>query len=153
MADRGAINAPIRTNRYEVELEMPGGVVPGWRRIDLPGAETRGVTYREGPDPEYEFELTGNETEGADLVMERGIKRGEMMLWDWHEKVRQGKLDEARKKIVVKIFDSTGNQTLARYEFTKAWPRRYEPPTLDAQAGNIGTETLVIAYDRYKRTA
>jgi phage tail-like protein len=153
MADRGAINAPIRTNRYEVELEMPGGVVPGWRRIDLPGAETRGVTYREGPDPEYEFELTGNETEGADLVMERGIKQGEMMLWDWHEKVRQGKLDEARKKIAVKIFDSTGNQTLARYEFTKAWPRRYEPPTLDAQAGNIGTETLVIAYDRYKRVS
>jgi phage tail-like protein len=153
MADRGAINAPIRTNRYEVELEMPGGVVPGWRRIDLPGAETRGVTYREGPDPEYEFELTGNETEGADLVMERGIKQGEMMLWDWHEKVRQGKLDEARKKIAVKIFDSTGQATLARFEFTKAWPVRYEPPTLDAQAGNIGTETLVIAYDRYKRVS
>ncbi len=152
MADRSAINAPIRTNRYEVEVELPGGVVPGWRRIDLPGAETRGVTYREGPDPEYEFELTGNETEGADLVMERGIKTGEMMLWDWHEKVRQGKLDEARKSIVVKIFDSTGNQTLARYEFTKAWPVRYEPPTLDAQAGNIGTETLVVAYDRYRRT-
>jgi len=152
MADRSAINAPIRTNRFEVELELPGGPVPGWRRIDLPTTSTQGATYREGPDPEYEFELTGNEAQDADLVMERGIKTGEMMLWDWHEKVRQGKLDEARKTIAVSVFDSTGNQTLARFEFTKAWPRRYEPPTLDAQAGNMGTETLVIAYDRYKRS-
>ena len=153
MPDRSAINAPVRTNRFEVELELPGGAVPGWQRVDLPGQETRTTTYREGPDPEYEFDLTGNETEGADLVMERGAKQGEMMLWDWHEKVRQGKLDEARKTIAVKVFDETGNQVLIRYEFTKAWPTRYEPPTLDARAGNIGTETLVVTYDRYRRVS
>ena len=152
MADRSAINAPVRTNRFEVELELPGGAVFGWRRIDLPGQETRTTTYREGSDPEYEFPLTGNETEGADLVMERGAKQGEKMLWDWYEQARQGKLDEARKSIAVIVFDSTGNNSLLRFEFTKAWPEEYSPPTLDAQAGNIGTESLTIAYDRMRRT-
>ncbi|MFB6296244.1 MAG: phage tail protein, partial [Halobacteriales archaeon] len=77
-----------------------------------------------------------------------------MMLWDWREKVNQGKLDEARKKITVKIFDSTGQNPLASYEFLKAWPVEYQPPTLDAAADSgLATETLVVAYDRYRRTA
>lgn len=151
MPDRSAINAPIRTNRFEIELELPGGPVPGWSRVDLPGTETTRNVYREGPDPEYDFPLWGG-TEWNDLVMERGAKQGEMMLWDWREKANQGKLDEARKSINVTIYDSTGNNTLMRYEFKKAWPVRYEPPTLDAQAGNVGMETLVITYDRYRRT-
>jgi len=108
--------------------------------------------YREGPDPEYEFPLAGGTTEGADLVMERGAKQGEKMLWDWREKARQGKLDETRKTIAVVVYDSTGNQSLLRFEFQKAWPRSYSPPTLDAQAGNTATEELTIAYDRMKRT-
>lgn len=151
MPDRSAINAPVRSNRFEVELELPGGPVPGWRRIDLPGTESMKAEYREGPDPEYDFPLWGR-TEYADLVMERGAKQGEMMLWDWREKVNQGKLDEARKAIAVTVYDETGSQVLLRYEFDKAWPVRYEPPTLDAQAGaGIATETLVVTYDKYKR--
>jgi phage tail-like protein len=153
MADRSAINAPVRTNRFEVELEMPGGTVPGWRRVDLPSSQTRAAEYREGPDPEYDFPLWGR-TEYSDLIMERGAKQSEMMLWDWREKVNQGKLDEARKKIAVKIFDSTGQNPLIRYEFTKAWPKEYDAPTLDAQAGaGLGTETLVITFDSFERTA
>lgn len=152
MPDRSAINAPIRTSRFEIELELPGGPVPGWSRVDLPGTETMRNQYREGPDPEYDFPLWGR-TEWADLVMERGAKSGEQMLWDWREKVNQGKLDEARKSIAVIIFDSSGNETLMRYEFEKAWPVRYEPPTLDASAGGLGTETLVVTYDRYRRVA
>ncbi len=152
MADRGAINAPIRTNRFEVELELPGGQVPGWRRVDLPSSQTRAAEYREGPDPEYDFPLWGR-TEYSDLIMERGAKQAEMMLWDWREQVNQGKLDEARKDIAVSILDSTGNNPLIRYEFQKAWPKEYDAPTLDAQAGaGLGTETLVITFDRYRRT-
>jgi phage tail-like protein len=152
MPDRAAINAPVRTNRFEVEVELPGGAVPGWRRVDLPTSSTAEARYREGPDPEYDFPLWGR-TEYSDLVMERGAKQGEKMLWDWREKVNQGKLDEARKTIAVKIFDETGNQVLMRYEFSKAWPVEYQAPTLDAQSGSgIGTETLVVTYDRFRRT-
>lgn len=155
MADRSAINAPVRTTRFEVELELPGGPVPGWSEIQLPSTTTETVTYREGPDPEYDFPLWGR-TEWDDLTMSRGAKQGEKMLWDWREKVNQGKLDEARKTINVVIYDATGNQTLMRYEFTKAWPTEYSPPQLDATAvggdSAMGQEELTIAYDRYKRT-
>lgn len=152
MPDRAAINAPVRNNRFEVELEMPGGNVPGWRRVDLPSTTTMKAEYREGTDPEYDFPLWGR-TEYSDLVMERGAKQAEMMLWDWREKVNQGKIDEARKKIAVIIYDETGNQSLMRFEFKKAWPVEYQAPTLDAQSGSgLATETLVIAYDRYRRT-
>ena len=154
MADRDAINAPARTNRFEVELELDGGNVPGWRRIDLPGSETPVAEYREGNEQvNYDHLLTGAKTNYADLVMERGAKTGETMLWDWRQKVQDGQLDEARKEIAVTVFDVTNSAPLLRFEFKRAWPVRYEPPTLDAHAGNIGTETLVIAYEKYERTA
>jgi len=50
------------------------------------------------------------------------------------------------------ILDEEGAVAL-RYEFSNAWPERYEPPTLDARAGNVGTETLVITYGDMERVS
>ena len=46
------------------------------------------------------------------------------MLWDGHEQVRQGKLDEARKNIDVTVHDEGRSASLVRYEFTKVRPVR-----------------------------
>jgi phage tail-like protein len=152
MPDRAGINAPARSNRFEVELELGGSPIPNWHRVDLPSSTSTKAQYREGTDPEYDFPLWG-QTEHSDLVMERGAKSGETLLWDWRKKVTDGKLDEARKNIAVKIMDEGGSQTLLRYEFQDAWPVEYQAPTLDAQAGSgLATETLVVTYDTYDRT-
>ena len=154
MPDRAGINAPVRSNQFEVELELTDGAVAGWRRVDLPGTTSMKAEYREGNDPESEYPLWGT-TEWSDLVMERGAKEGETMLWEWRKKVNEGKLDEARKSIAVVVYGEEGVQgaPLLRYEFQGAWPVEYHPPTLDAQAGSgIATETLVVAYDQYERT-
>jgi phage tail-like protein len=142
---------PIRTNRFIVEID--GLAAAGFRRVDLPGQETREARYREGNDKRpTERSLTGGLNGGADLILERGAKRDDTILSDWYRLVEAGKLNEARRAVAVVIMDEEG-ATGPRYEFSQAWPKRYEPPTLDAQAGNVGTETLVVTYERMERVA
>jgi phage tail-like protein len=141
----------MRTNRFRVEID--GLAAAGFRRVDLPGQETREARYREGNDARpTERSLTGGLNGGADLVLERGAKKGETILADWYKMVEQGKLGEARRVIAVVILDEEGQAQL-RYEFSNAWPKRYEPPTLDAMAGNVGTETLVVTYEDMQRVS
>jgi phage tail-like protein len=140
---------PIRTNRFTVDIADIAAA--GFRRVDLPGQETREARYREGNGPPAERSLTGGLNDGADLILERGAKRGETILADWYKQVEDGKLDEARRTVAVDVLNAQG-ETELRYEFSNAWPTRYEPPTLDAQAGNVGTETLVVSYFDMERT-
>jgi len=157
MADRDAINAPARTTRFEVELELDGGEVQGWKEIQLPEVSTEEVSYREGNEQvAYDHPLWGRH-EYSNLTMIRGAKTGETMLWDWRQKVIDGNIDEARKDIAVTIFDVANSASLLRYEFEGAWPVNYSPPTLDASAvggeSALAEEEIEIAYEKYERTA
>jgi phage tail-like protein len=145
-------HGPLKTGRFKVELDDVE--VSGFKRIDIPAQSTKHVEYREGKDPDHNRKLWG-QSEYEDLTMERGAKKGDTKLIDWRKKVTQGKMEEARKNIAVILQDSVG-ESVARWEFTKAWVKRYEPPTLDSSAqggqGNVATETVVVAYDEMMRT-
>ena len=54
-------------------------------------------------------------------------------------------------RVVDRILDEEGAPSI-RYEFSDAWPVRYEAPTLDAQAGGVSSETIVVTYDEMQRT-
>lgn len=146
MADR---HGPLRTGRFVVEV---GGVeVSGFRVVDLPARSTKETEYREGEEPENQRTLWG-QTEYEDLTMKRGAKKGDTTLFDWRKAVDQGKMEEGRKNLAVVLQDETG-ETAIRWEFTNAWPRRYDPPTLDATSdgGGVATESVTIVYDEMKR--
>jgi phage tail-like protein len=146
MQDR---HGPLRTGRFVVEID--GIQVDGFRVVDLPGRSTK---MEESQGPERQRNLWG-QTEYEDLEMERGATRGDTTLFDWREAVDQGKLDEGRKDLAVVLQDDTGG-TAMRWEFTKAWPRRYDPPTLDVTADSgdddIAIEKVTIVFDEMKRT-
>ncbi|MEF8777043.1 MAG: phage tail protein [Haloarculaceae archaeon] len=148
MADR---HGPLRTGRFKVELDDVE--VSGFKRIDIPGQSTKLVEYREGKDADHHRKLWG-QTEYEDLTMERGAKQGDTKLFDWRKKVRQGKMEEARKNIAIVLQDEVG-ESQVRWEFTKAWPKRYDPPTLDTSAqggqGTVATETVVVVFDEFER--
>jgi phage tail-like protein len=149
MPDR---HGPLRTGRFKVELDDVE--VSGFKRIDIPSQSTKLVEYREGKDPDHQRKLWG-QSEYEDLTMERGAKKGDTKLFDWRKKVTEGKMEEARKNIAVVLQDEQG-ASQSRWEFTKAWPKMYDPPTLDTSAqggqGDVATETVVVVFDEMKRT-
>jgi phage tail-like protein len=148
MADR---HGPLRTGRFTVEIS--GVEVPGFQVVDLPARFSEETEYREGSDSDRQRKVIGR-TEYEDLTMVRGATKGDTTLYDWRKNIDQGKLEEGRKEIAVVLQDENGEEAI-RWEFTKAWPRRYEPPTLDATAtggdSEIATESVTIVYDEMKR--
>jgi len=146
MADR---HGPLRTGRFVVEV---GGVeVPGFQVVDLPARSTQMQEYREGSDPEHQRQIAG-QTEYEDLTMVRGAKKDDASLYDWRKAIEQGKMEEGRKDLAVVLQDENGEEAI-RWEFTNAWPKRYDPPTLDATAegGGVATESVTIVFDEMQR--
>jgi phage tail-like protein len=146
MADR---HGPLRTGRFVVEV---GGVeVSGFQVVDLPARSTKVQEYREGSDSDRQRKLTG-QTEYEDLTMVRGARKDDASLYDWRKAIEQGKMDEGRKDLAVVLQDENGEEAI-RWEFTNAWPKRYEPPTLDATAegGGVATESVTVVFDEMQR--
>jgi phage tail-like protein len=140
---------PIRTERFEVDIADIDAV--GFQRVDMPSHSTQMNEYREGNDPVWSRRLWG-QTQYEDLTMVRGAKKGDMSLYDWRKMVVDGKMEEARKDIAISILNSVGEATL-RYEFVDAWPKEYQPPSLDATGGgnDVATETIIVSYNEMDR--
>ncbi|WP_254831448.1 phage tail protein [Haloglomus salinum] len=146
MADR---HGPLRTGRFVVEV---GGVeVSGFQVVDLPARSTKVQEYREGSDSDRQRKLTG-QTEYEDLTMVRGARKDDASLYDWRKAIEQGKMEEGRKDLAVVLQDENGEEAI-RWEFTNAWPKRYEPPRLDATAegGGVATESVTVVFDEMQR--
>jgi phage tail-like protein len=146
MADR---HGPLRTGRFTVEIA--GTEVPGFQVVDLPARFSEETEYREGDDPDHQRSTIGG-TEYEDLTMVRGARKDETTLYDWRNAIDQGRLEEGRKEVAVVLQDEAGEAAI-RWEFTNAWPRRYEPPRLDATSdgGGVATESVVVVYDEMMR--
>lgn len=146
MPDR---HGPLRTGRFKVEID--GVQVDGFRVVDIPARSTEMEEYSEGSGTEQHRKLWGR-TEYDDLTMVRGAMKGDSTLHDWRTSVDQGKLEEGRKDLTVVLQDEEG-QAQIRWEFTSAWPKRYEPPRLDATSdgGDVATESVTVAYDEMLR--
>lgn len=139
---------PLQQTRFLVEID--GIATAGFQRVNLPEASVSQVSYRDGNDPTTNRKLAGNR-QYETLVLERGVEAGVTELYEWYKQVEEGKTAEAARAIAVILLDRQGNAQ-ARWEFTDAWPARYEGPELDAMTDGVATETLEIVFDEMERT-
>ncbi|WP_276257963.1 DUF6517 family protein [Haloglomus litoreum] len=144
-------HGPLRTGRFVVELD--GVEVSGFQVVDLPARST-GLVDSGGESGGQR--RTMGQTEYEDLTMERGMRKGDSTLDDWRTSVDQGKMDEARKEVVVSLQDDAGT-TMLQWRFTNARPLAYDPPTLDATTGGsqgaIATESVTVDFEDVERVA
>ncbi|WP_049923840.1 phage tail protein [Halopiger djelfimassiliensis] len=144
-------HGPLPSTEFAVELD--GVNIPGFLEVKLPTQETDQQDYREGADPKHSRKLFGD-VKYSPLVLARGAEEANENLDKWRKAVTQGNHDEARKNIAVIIKNKSGESAL-RYEFTNAWIRKYEPPTLNAQASGsseaIAVETYTIEFEEMER--
>ncbi len=158
MVDR---RGPVRKSRFSVDLELDGTQITGWQSVELPSITVSEATYRNGDEPSQARRLWGR-TEYGDLTVERGVEpEGEMpitgdslagsKLYDWHEKIRLGMVDANRKDVKVTVMNEQG-EAVVGYLFHHAWPKEYQPPSLDATAsGDVATESLTLSFHWFER--
>lgn len=77
------------------------------------------------------------------------LKRGTTdspKLWEWHKKVMEGKIDEARKNASIVLFDYAGGE-IRRFNLTNCWPSKVSIGALQAGSNDILMEECVIVHE------
>ena len=75
-----------------------------------------------------------------------------MDLYKWRKAVEDGKLSTSRKNMAVILMDEEGKEK-ARWNFSKAWPTKYDPADMNATANEIAIETMEIAHEKMERVS
>jgi phage tail-like protein len=138
---------PYKNHRFLVEID--GITQAGFREVTGITSTQDPIEYREGNEPPTVRKLPGLNKYG-NVTLKTGISDS-MELFNWSQQARDGNIKQARKNMAVVVLDDTG-ATAKRWEFTSAWPTKFEGPTLNATANEVGIETLEIAHEGVKQT-
>jgi phage tail-like protein len=83
------------------------------------------------------------------ITLKRG-KDSSMDLWEWHQKIYQGKVSDARKNGSIVLFDYEHNE-VGRYNFVNAWPSKVSMSALKAGSNEVLMEEVTIVCEELER--
>ncbi len=139
---------PHKNFRFLVEID--GIVQAGFSEAAIPDSSQDPIEYREGTDLPTVRKLPRLVKYG-NVSLKWGIT-DLLELYKWRKMVEQGKTKDARRNMAVILMDEEGN-LVARWEFTDAWPNKYDAPDLSAKGADVAVETLEIVHEGMTRVS
>jgi phage tail-like protein len=136
----GARADPYSAFNFLVEID--GLVVGGFSEVTGLHVEIEVHDYREGGLNDYIHRLAGPARYPSNLVLKRGLVDSDT-LWIWQRDVTQGIIERRNGSIV--LLDDT-RQEAVRWNFTGAYPVRWNGPELRAGSSAVAIETLELAH-------
>jgi phage tail-like protein len=79
------------------------------------------------------------------ITLKRG-KTDNKKLWEWHKKVQEGKIDEARKNASIVLYDYAMGE-ISRFNLVNCWPSKVSIGALQAGSNDILMEECVIVHE------
>lgn len=147
MAER---HGPYRNTRFV--LEINDIQIAGFSECTLPDNTTEPIEYREGNDPPTTRKLWSLNKYGT-LTLKRGTTDS-TDLFEWRKLVEEGKIEEARRSVTLRVADEQGNyENTPNWNFTEAWPSKYDAPDFNATGNEVAIETLEIVHEGMERVA
>ncbi|MFA4902812.1 MAG: phage tail protein [Desulfobaccales bacterium] len=104
------------------------------------------VEHREGGENTTMRKLPGL-TKYSNIVLKWGIT-DDMELYNWHRQAILGNVQRKSGSII--CLDRQGVE-VARWNFTDAWPSKYDSPNLTAEGNDVAIETLELAHEKVER--
>lgn len=105
------------------------------------------IEHREGGENTTVRKLPGM-TKYSNLVLKWGIT-DDMTLYNWHRDTVNGR-PNFRKNGSIVLRDRQQNE-VARWDFIRAWPTKYDGPDLNAEGTDVAIETLELAHEGITR--
>ena len=139
---------PYRQFRFRVEID--GITQASFSECSLGDTTTDPVEYREGDEPPVSRKLSGL-TKYGNISLKWGITDS-MDLYDWRQQIIDTGAEGARKNMSIILIDEAGNDK-ARWDMVRAWPTKYDNPTLSAKGNEVAIETLEIVHEGFKRVS
>jgi len=138
---------PYRNCRFLLEIDSI--TQAGFSEATIPDSTQDPIEYREGNEIPTSRKIPGLIKYG-NLTLKWGITDS-LDLYNWRKLVEQGKMSEARRNMAVVLMNEEGNPA-SRWEFSAAWPSKYDAPDLNAKGTDIAIETLEIVHEGMVRT-
>jgi phage tail-like protein len=129
---------PFENFRFRVEIE--GIQQAGFRECTGLGSHIEVVEFREGTDVAGGVRKIPGRVRYPDIVLKWGVTTSRE-LYDWHLAVINGQLQRKSGSIV--LLDSERQEVL-RWNFSGAWPSKWDGPTLNAMSNDVAIESLTI---------
>ncbi|MEJ2747388.1 MAG: phage tail protein [Anaerolineae bacterium] len=104
------------------------------------------IEHREGGDFTALRKLPGM-TKYSNIQLKWGIT-DDMALYNWHRDVVNGTLERKNGSIVLLGRDGA---EVARWNFIRAWPTKYDGPDLNAEGNDVAIEMIELAHEGVER--
>ena len=137
---------PFKNYRFLVEID--GITQAGFSEATIPDSSQDPIEYREGNEATTVRKLPGLVKYG-NITLKWGITDS-LDLYEWRKQVEDGNIGDARKNVAVVLLDDGGNPS-GRWNFSQAWPTKYDAPDLNATGNEIAIETLELVCEKMER--
>lgn len=145
MAQTGVSVDPYRNYNFMIEID---GIAQGnFSECTGLDATTESIEYREGGNNLTVRKIPGKTTYG-DITLKWGLTDSHE-LWDWRKQTIQGTI--VRKNGSIVVYDPANAKEVARWNFVRGWPAKWDGPHFDAKGKDIALETLTIAHEGIDR--
>ena len=133
---------------FKFRVKWDGRYVAGVSKVGALKRTTEVVEHREGGDNITVRKLPGKASYG-DLTLKWGLTDSEE-LWSWRLQVIEGRPNFRRNGSVV-VYDLRNRIEVARWNFVRAWPTKWEGPGFNALGNEVAVETIVLAHEGIAR--
>lgn len=86
----------------------------------------------------------------SDITLKWGLTDNKD-LYNWHKNIINGIVDRRNGSII--LYDDVIKEEKARWNFFKAWPIKWEAPTLNAKSAEIAIESITICCEWVERVS
>ena len=145
MAQTGQRVDPFRNFNFLVEID--GIAQASFTECSGLSTTTEVIEHRQGGDNVRVRKLPGK-TSYSDISLKWGLTDS-TELWDWRQQITDGNI--VRKNGSIVVFDLANSTEVARWNFVRAWPTKWEGPSLSAKGNDIAIDTLVLAHEGLTR--
>lgn len=139
-----ARNDPYAACNFIVEID--GVTKAGFSEVYGLGVEIEVLDYREGGDPSVVHKAPGLR-KYSNITLKRAYTH-DLTLWNWMKSVIDDQLVRANVSITLL---NNQRQPVARWSVSRAWPCKYDGPTLNAKDNEIAIESLELCHEGLER--
>jgi phage tail-like protein len=139
----------ITASRFSVTID--GYEIAAFSELVGITAEVESSGYWETSGTDVTVNKVAGKVKPPTVVLKRGMN-GSLELWAWHEAVRAGTVNAARRSCTLTMFNAEG-KPVAKYWLEKAWPAKLDLAGLKAGAGEALIETVTLVCEYIQRVA
>ncbi|KAB8153499.1 phage tail-like protein [Kordia periserrulae] len=137
---------PLPKFHFQVEW---GGTKIGFQEVSGLDAEVEKLEYREGSSPEYSKINMPGMVKYTDIVLKRGVFKGDNEFFDWMKTNKLNKTE--RRDITISLLDEE-HAPVVVWKVLNAWPLKIQSTDLKGESNEVAIETLTLAHERIEIT-